>query len=103
MDVFNQGMRQGFEKSVYQHLQTSYPEVVKNMSDDAIYASISTGIERSASYGITAEYDVVRFVDLMYLLSADFDSNPRWNWIGPILDDTQLSSGEKMDLIYDKA
>jgi hypothetical protein len=103
MELMNQKKAEDFESRVYTYLMKTYPETLKRTPKDDVQKSIQAGIKRAAVYGMIAEYDVARFIDLMYLLSPDFDSNPNTSWIRTVLDDPEIHPGEKMDLIYEKA
>ena len=103
MEVLNQKMAADFDSRIYQYLMKTYPDVLKGTPTQDVEKSIQAGIRRAAMYGLIAEYDVARFIDLMYLLSPDFDSNPKTSWIRAVLDDPEVHPRQKMDLIYEKA
>ena len=103
MELLNQKMAEDFESRIYKHLVKTYPDMLKRTPKQDVQQSIQAGIKRAAVYGLIAEYDVVRFIDLMYQLSPDFDSSPKNSWIRKVLDDPEIHPREKMDLIYEKA
>ena len=55
-----------------------------------------------ASLASSTEYDIVRFVDLSFILAADFETNPLSMWTRPILADKTLSPVAKLDRIYQR-
>jgi len=102
MQVFNNQVLEDFETRVYLHLTSEYASA-RCTTENEVRQLIRLGIQRANGYRITTEYDVARFIDLMYLLSPDFDSNPQSAWIRDVLSDPQIPDDKKMDLIYDKA
>ena len=103
MDVLNQAMTAGFERRMYDYLMKTYADALKRTPKDEVQSAIRTGTRRAAVYGMIGEYDVARFIDLMYRLSPDFDSKPEHAWIRTVLDDPEIQPHAKMDLIYEKA
>jgi hypothetical protein len=59
-----------------------------------------TAIQRAGILGLISEYDVVRFVDLSFILAADFETNPHSVWTRPFITDKTLSPSAKLDRIY---
>lgn len=103
MERLNQKRADDFESRVYEYLMKTYPDKLKSTAKADVQKSIQAGIKRAAVHGMMAEYDVARFIDLMYLLSPDFDSDPKTSWIRTVLDDPEVHPRKKMDLIYEKA
>jgi hypothetical protein len=103
MERLNQTTATGFESRMHKYLMKTYPDVLTRTPAHDVQKSIRVGIRRAAAYGMIAEYDVARFIDLMYRLSQDFDSNPKTSWIRTVLDDPDIHPHAKMDLIHEKA
>ena len=93
---------QKFKKKVSIHLKKIWPENCQNMGDTELYASIDQGLQKAQRYGFKSEYDIVRFIDLMYTLSMDFDDDNGDPEINSLLQNNELMPTSKMDLIYDK-
>jgi hypothetical protein len=100
MQVLAQQMAEHFVSRVYEHVTKTHAGLVQSTPEDAVRQSIRAGIRRAGTYGIRAEYDVVRFIDLMYLLSPDFDSDPTTLWVHRLLDDPDLRAADKLNVIY---
>jgi hypothetical protein len=64
--------------------------------------TIQEGIKWAKVRGITSEYDIARFIKLMFLFPQDFDSSPDTSWAAPIVDNPDLTPGEKMDQLYER-
>jgi len=78
MAAFAGAMRRRFERRVAAHLHDLFPHMCKEMGDEAVRLSIRSGVQRAARYGVATEYDVVRSIELTYLLSPDFDVALPW-------------------------
>lgn len=84
------------------YLAKTFPHKVKDLPEQAVRESIRAGIERAAVYGISAEYDVARYIDFMYRFSPDFDSNPDAPWVRPTLASSVMPPGARMNVIRDQ-
>lgn len=94
MDVFNQHMLSRFVRNVLADLKRTFPAKCKEQGDDAVQAAIRDGIQRAQAHGVTIEYDVERFIFLMYFLDPLFDRDPR---IRGILSDPGFDGRGRMD------
>ena len=62
------------------HLNETFPEKCEALGDAKIRETVKYGIQRSASYGITSEGDVRKYIDLMLMFGLDFDQDPQLPW-----------------------
>jgi len=92
-----------FENRAAAYLRDNHRDILQGTPDEAIRQSVREGIRRASAYGITAELDVVRFIDLMYLMSPDFDTNLRTSWIGQVLKNSRVPTNERIGMIHEKA
>jgi hypothetical protein len=95
-DAFRQPLAKGFEDRMVQHLRDAFPARVEGLGDDALRAEIRHGVTRAAQYNITAERDVARFIDLMFLVRRDFDTSQETPWARPILTDKASSAENRL-------
>ena len=95
-------MLNSFECRVFAHLTRVFPLPCKDLGEEAVRKRVRAGIASAAGYGITSEYDVVRYVDLMFILAEDFDKAPNLSWAARILTAEQLHPKEKMDGLYER-
>lgn len=91
------------ESNIAQHLVRCWPTETGALSDDELLRWVRYGIERGRLYDIVAEYDVARYLDLVFFLQADFQDNPYFPWARAILDDPALSGSVKVDRLMDHA
>jgi hypothetical protein len=93
LDVFAQESMRSFIERMVKHLNQFFPEECHRAGGGRVLAAIQQGIGRAAKYGITAEVDVARYIDLSVALGLDFDSGKRFPWAIQILqsnDEPQL-------------
>jgi hypothetical protein len=91
-------MEENFVERMTAHLQRYFP-VWARASGERVVHTIRLGIERSRSYGITAERDVSRYIDIMAALGEDFDKEP---WAAGILNRNSNPTA-RMNLVFDAA
>ena len=93
---------EGFRDRLATHIKKCWPERATQMGQTETYQAIQKGFDKSDEYGFETEYDVARYIDLMYLLSFDFDTDPRYPWASAILNE-RISGRSKMDKFYTQA
>lgn len=103
MQILNDHMLAGFEKRLLGYLTGRFPDVCPPENEESVRESIQKGIDRARSYGITTEYDIARYIELMYVLSEDFDTSPGTPWATAILEDPNLGGHVKMDRLWESA
>ncbi len=102
MEAFERYMREGFARRVLAHLRRYFPEQCAQMGKDELREFVHYGIERAGSYGIEAEADVARYIDLMMEFGQDFDSD--LTWAAEILNDESIEEpAERMDRLCQRA
>ncbi|MDB6121146.1 MAG: uncharacterized protein JWQ71_139 [Pedosphaera sp.] len=99
--AFAQYVVKGFEDRVVIHLKQVWPDDCKRVGERGLREAIRKSFESCEKYGIKAEYDVVRFVDLTFILCQGFDTNPRLAWAARLLNDKELSPRAKMDKLWE--
>ena len=85
MQAFAETSRKSFEDRMVAHLQKHFPEHCEQLGEPAVRETIQYGIDRAATYGIKAERDVCKYIDLMCAFGPDFDENDRYHWAHGIL------------------
>lgn len=103
MDVLADQAMKTFVSRVFGHLSEVFPDECRELGDEAVFRRIRDGIERAAGYGIDIEYDVVRFIDLMFILRGDYDTSDRFPWANQILLAPDENPTGKMDRLCERA
>jgi len=94
--------QEGFECRVRAHLRRVFRRQCEQIGEPAVRESIRRGIKVAGTYGVKTEYDVVRFIDLEYILCEGFDINPEMPWTAGILNDEDLTPAQKLDRLYER-
>jgi hypothetical protein len=87
----------------YRHLTTALPEAVSAFGEQAVLASAQQAVSKCQTYGIERDADVLRYLNLMYVLGFDFDTDPAHPWSASILSDPKLTGRTKLDLLNTEA
>ena len=102
LDAFEAQVVSLFAARVVAHVRVVWPAECGELGDAAVADTVRKAIQRAAALGLSSEYDMVRFVDLEFILAKDFDTNPLARWTGPMLSDRTLAPGAKMDRLYQR-
>ena len=102
MEALAPVMLKSFECRVYAHLLRVFERQCNELGEPVVRERIRQGITGAGEYGITLEYDVVRYIDLMFILSEDFDSNTELPWTARILKAKSMHGTDKMDRLYER-
>lgn len=99
MEIFRRQELRRFEDEVYAHLLREHPRACAALGEGAVRRSIRRGIERAGAYGITREPDVGGYIDLMYRLGHDFDTDPARPWARAILESPRVPRHRKVAVL----
>lgn len=102
MEALSKASQRDFESRMIKHLKEFFPEECRRAGDERVLAAIRQGIVRAATYGITMEADVARYIDLSVVLGLDFDSGRRWPWAKTILNKPDLTPATKLWALMDQ-
>jgi hypothetical protein len=82
------------------HVKAVWPAETAGLGDAVVGQLVREGIQRAAALGLTSEFDVIRYVDLTFILVKDFETNPLAMWTRPVLADRTLTPTAKLDRLY---
>jgi hypothetical protein len=91
-----------FSARVVAHVKAVWPAECAELGDAAVAEIVRGAIQRGGSLGLLTELEVVRFVDLAFILAKDFDTNPLAAWTRPILADKTAQPGVRLDKLYQR-
>jgi hypothetical protein len=103
MDALSDHMEGDFINRTVAHLKEFWPEKCEEMGEEVVRESIHEAIDIAREFGITHEYDVARYIDLVYEFDWPADEKPDTPWAEEILNDAELDGATKMDRIYEEA
>lgn len=90
MEVLGNHMRKQFENELVAHLNFYFPDKCNALGETGVRKMIRYGIARAKKYGIVIEYPVSRYINLMFTLGKNFDTDPALPWAARILTDPSL-------------
>jgi hypothetical protein len=93
---------QEFERRMIARLKQTYFKDNKDATPEVLQRFVRYGMSKSGKYGIQAEADVARYIELMAVWGPDFDADERIAWAGQLLRDAALTPPQKLDLILEK-
>ena len=85
IDALEAAMARAFVASLVEHLQTFAPELSRILGQERITKVVESGIERAQTYGLTNRGPVRFFIELIFTLGNEFDSDPQLPWAAHIL------------------
>jgi hypothetical protein len=91
-----------FDYKALAHVRKYFPEQCAAVGDDIALAYVREGLARARSYGLISEYDLLRFLNVMFTLGSDFDSNRQYAWVRPVLDNRAAPATTRMNEIMDE-
>jgi hypothetical protein len=98
MDEFFRTSGKNFMDWMFAHVKKFFPEDYQDLGNTEVREMIGYGIQKAETYDITTERDVCKYIDLMFALGQDFDTNPDLPWVQEILQDETLPDpAERMD------
>lgn len=100
MQVLSEHLVNDFEQRLFAHVRKVFPEDCALLGEEGVRERIHQGVKSSTIHGIAAEYDVARFIDLTFILSPTFYSEPGIPWATAILNDSSLQPWQKVDRLW---
>jgi hypothetical protein len=91
-----------FVSRVIAHVKAVWPAECSELAEPGVAEIVRAAIQRGSTMGLATEHDLVRYVDLSFLLAKDFESNPLAAWTRPILADRMLPPRGKLDRLYQR-
>ena len=91
-----------FLSRVSAHLKAVWPEECADLGEAGLAEIVRSAIQRGATLGLSVEHDLVRYVDLYFILANNFETHPLAGWTRPILADRLLSPRMKLDRLYQR-
>jgi hypothetical protein len=92
-----------FEDSMVEHIKEYFPKCFEIHKEPLIRKVILYAVDRAESYGLITERDVCLYINLVFLLGSNFDTDPQMPWAAAILnDETITDSVIRIDKLHDK-
>jgi hypothetical protein len=104
MEVFDRQSFRNFENEAIAHAREFAPKHCEVLGEDATRAAVKAGIERAGEHGFTSRGPVHLFLDLMFLLGGEFDTDPQYPWAAGILGDQAVpGQAERADRLHTRS
>jgi hypothetical protein len=104
MAVFSRAELEEFGDRMVKHLNKCFSEECKSLGEPEVRKLIQYGVGRAASYGITVERDVCKYIDLMMAFGVDFDQSTHHSWASNVLNHPKLKNPtRKMNRLFQVA
>ena len=103
MDAFDKDIARRFENRTVEHLNQYFPQECSKLGEDGVRDWIRHGVERAGRYGIVAERDVCRYIDIMFVYGRNFDTDARYPWAHRTLNTKAVHPTHKTDQLAEAA
>jgi hypothetical protein len=92
-----------YERRLAAHLKKYFPDTCAKLGDKGLLDALRHGVQRAKTYGIQAERDVVKFLNLMFVFGRDFDTDPRFPWAASMLHSADYGPTLRINQVYSDA
>jgi hypothetical protein len=84
------GNRKDFEDRMVAHIRKFFPKHYEELKEENTRLLVDHEIDRAKSWGIVAERDVCKYIDLSLVFGPDFDTDGKQPWAAEILTDKRI-------------
>ena len=98
MEALAAAMESPFYERTIRFLREHWADECAGREDDDLKRTIARALRRVRGYGLDSEQDAVRYLNLMFRLGSEFESDPRYAWVSELLADTQIPAEHKLEL-----
>ncbi len=103
METLERYAAKEFEDRMVRHLKTSWTEEYEALGEAAARETVRKALKNAGNYCVESEYDVARYLNIMFALGHDFDTDDRFPWANSILASPDLEGSAKMDQLCERA
>ncbi len=103
IEAFEQAALKRFEDEMVAHCRQFAAKLFEIRGEDCIREVVRLGMARAKQYGLTNRGPMRFYIELMFALGCDFDSDPQLPWAKAILQDsTVMDQMSRADLLHAK-
>ena len=102
LEAFRRIILDRFEDTVFEKLKKYWPKIVASKGEEAIRQFIRKGRRRAERYGIVTEYDVTRYINVMFALGHGFDRDDQYPWARELLEYPNVNPTVRMDWLCER-
>ena len=103
MQAFSRAVSDNLIESAVEHIRTSLPEMFEQLGREEVRESVLFAMRKADEYGLDDWSQVVRYLNVMYILGFEFDEDPRYAWANEILRSARPDANEKTKLLTEWA
>jgi len=96
-EVFAQQARLRFEGEAVDYLRGCWPEETGELGPEGVLVLVRQGMGEAAGFAIEREAHVLRYLNLMLALGADFSAGETHPWAREILLDADADAGARLE------
>jgi hypothetical protein len=102
MHVFKRAALKKFEDELVEHLKTFAPKLFEIRGKECIRKTVQMGMQRAREYGFTYRGPIRFYLEAMFSLGSDFDTDPQMPWALELLTTTEEASDQmsRADQLY---
>jgi hypothetical protein len=89
LQAFERLSRQRFVEETIDHLYQFTPVHARSLRSERLRSIIELGIHRALKHGFTQCGPVRLFIEVMFTLGSDFDSDPQYPWVATLIGQEQ--------------
>jgi hypothetical protein len=101
--IMARAVRARFADEAYEHLLRYFPDRCAALGKEAAIDEIRQGLKRARGYGFQSEYDLLRYLNLLFEFGEGFEQSQANAWALPYLDPTGRPPTVRMDLLMAEA
>lgn len=103
LELFEQAAARNFEDQMVEHLREFTPKHSEILGEDGVRRIIRLGQERAKNYGFVNRGPVRFYIELIFMLGSDFDTDPQLPWAAEVLNDSMIPNQTvRADQLHDK-
>lgn len=80
LEALSDAADQDFARRLADKLRRFWPDTCEELGPARLHARITRGLERARAHGASQASDLQRYLNLMFLLGEDFDTDPAIPW-----------------------
>jgi hypothetical protein len=101
--VLADAMRNRFESEACEHVRRYFPGRCLALGEQALKETVGDGLRRARAYGFQSQFDLLRFLNLLFEFGLDFDRTEEHQWARPFLEAAHRSPTFQMDSLMEEA
>ncbi|BDC52150.1 hypothetical protein F183_A44650 [Bryobacterales bacterium F-183] len=101
--VLTRAMHARFDYTAYQHVCRYFPEQREALGKKGTMHLVRDGLSQARTYGFVSQYDLLRFLNLVFTYGSGFEYKEEYAWTIPYLADESRAPNVRMDLLMYEA